>query len=116
MPGFAFYNRNITAPTKKSGNLLYERMVYSDIVAERNTLNKYLGDKLSIPASSLTKENVQEKLIEHKATAELAREFLDTLSDCEFARFSPAAGESLSMDKIYEKAVNLIGKLEDTLK
>lgn len=76
----------------------------------------YLGDKLSIPASSLTKENVQEKLIEHKATAELAREFLDTLSDCEFARFSPAAGESLSMDKIYEKAVNLIGKLEDTLK
>lgn len=46
MPGFAFYNRNITASTKKSGNLLYERMVYSDIVAERNTLNKYLGDKL----------------------------------------------------------------------
>lgn len=76
----------------------------------------YLSDKLSIPASVLTKDNVQEKLLEHLATPELAHEFLDTLSECEFARFSPGADQSLSMDKLYDRAVDLIGKLEDTLK
>lgn len=76
----------------------------------------YLSDKLSIPVSNLTKDNVQDELVAHNASPELAAEFLATLADCEFARFSPVADESLSMENIYAKAINLIGKLENTLK
>ena len=76
----------------------------------------YIADKLNMAAVQLTKDNVQEKLIEHGASAELINDFLQTLSDCEFARYSPIVDDSLSMENCYNRAADLIGKLEDTLK
>ena len=46
----------------------------------------------------------------------MIKEFLSCLSDCEFARFSPVVDDSLSMDNIYNRAADLIGKLDNTLK
>lgn len=76
----------------------------------------YIADKLTIPVSELTKDNVQEKLLSHNCAEELANEFLLCLSDCEFARFSPVVDDSLSMENIYNRAAELIGKLDNTLK
>lgn len=76
----------------------------------------YIADKLTIPVSELTKDNVQEKLISHNCNEELIREFLSCLSDCEFARFSPMVDDSLSMENIYDRAADLIGKLDNTLR
>lgn len=76
----------------------------------------YLSDKLSIPLANLTKENVQEEMLRHGASADLTEQFLKTLSDCEFARFSPAAGENLSMKAIYDEAIELIGRIDESLK
>lgn len=76
----------------------------------------YIADKLTIPVSELTKENVQEKLMSHACQQELVSEFLSCLSDCEFARYSPVVDESLSMENVYNRAVNLISKLDNTLK
>ncbi len=75
----------------------------------------YLGDKLSIAQSELTKDNVSEKLSARGVEDETIKEFLATLQDCEFARFSSVADESLSMNNIYNRASDLIGKLEDKL-
>lgn len=75
----------------------------------------YLGDKLSIEQSELTKDNVSEKLMAKGIDEETIKEFLNTLADCEFARFSSVTDESLSMKSIYERASDLIGKLEDKL-
>lgn len=76
----------------------------------------YIADKLTIPVSELTKDNVQEKLTSHNCDEELIKEFLSCLSDCEFARFSPVVDDSLSMDNIYNRAADLIGKLDNTLR
>lgn len=76
----------------------------------------YIADKLTIPVSELTKDNVQEKLTSHSCDEELIKEFLSCLSDCEFARFSPVVDDSLSMDNIYNRAADLIGKLDNTLR
>ncbi len=76
----------------------------------------YIADKLTIPVSELTKDNVQEKLNEHNCDENLIKEFLSCLSDCEFARFSPVVDDSLSMDNIYKRAADLIGKLDNTLR
>ena len=76
----------------------------------------YIADKLTIPVSELTKDNVQEKLILHGCDEKLITEFLACLSDCEFARFSPVVDESLSMDNIYSRAAELIGELDNTLR
>ena len=76
----------------------------------------YIADKLTIPVSELTKDNVQEKLNAHNCDENLIKEFLLCLSDCEFARFSPVVDESLSMENIYSRAAELIGKLDNTLR
>ncbi len=76
----------------------------------------YIADKLTIPVSELTKDNVQEKLVSHNCDEELIKEFLSCLSDCEFARFSPVVNDSLSMDNVYNRAADLIGKLDNTLR
>ena len=76
----------------------------------------YIADKLTIPVSELTKDNVEEKLISHGCDQKLIKEFLLCLSDCEFARFSPMVDESLSMENIYSRAAELIGELDNTLR
>ena len=76
----------------------------------------YIADKLTIPVSELTKDNVQEKLVSHNCDEVLIKEFLSCLSDCEFARFSPVVDDSLSMDNVYNRAADLIGKLDNTLR
>ena len=76
----------------------------------------YIADKLTIPISELTKDNVEEKLVSHSCDQKLIKEFLSCLSDCEFARFSPMVDESLSMENIYSRAAELIGELDNTLR
>ena len=76
----------------------------------------YIADKLTIPVSELTKDNVQEKLLSHNCDEDMIKEFLSCLSDCEFARFSPVVDDSLSMDNVYNRAADLIGKLDNTLR
>ena len=76
----------------------------------------YTADKLNILPANLTKDNVQEELIRHGASESLIQEFVQTLSDCEFARYSPVVDPSLSMENCYNRAANLIGQLENTLK
>ncbi len=76
----------------------------------------YTADKLNIPLSNLTKDNVQEELLRHGASQAIVDDFLSILSDCEFARYSPIVDESLSMENCYNKAATLIGQLENALK
>lgn len=75
----------------------------------------YTADKLNILPANLTKDNVQDELIRHGASQELIDQFLQTLSDCEFARYSPVVDQTLSMENCYDRAANLIGQLENTL-
>ncbi len=73
----------------------------------------YLSDKLAMPQSDLTKDNVKEKLSAKGVKEDIITEFLNTLQDCEFARFSSANDENLSMQAIYGRATKLIEALEN---
>lgn len=75
----------------------------------------YLSDKLSISQADLTKDNVREKLVAKGVDDSVVSEFLNTLQDCEFARFSSVSDESLSMKSIYDRATKIIESLEDKL-
>lgn len=76
----------------------------------------YTADKLNILPANLTKDNVQEELMRHGASQQLINDFLQTLSDCEFARYSPVVDQNLSVENCYNRAAQLIGELENTLK
>jgi len=70
----------------------------------------YMGDKLTIDIANLTKERVREELVSRDISEEQASSFLDLISECEMAQYSPEMG--VKMEEIYENALNIIGNLE----
>lgn len=74
----------------------------------------YLGDKLSIPVSELSKDNISEILAGRAVSEETTSRLTATLDKCEMARFSPSS--EVSEREVYEQAVEIISKIEDELK
>ena len=75
----------------------------------------YLGDKLNIDMSKLSKENVEEKLLAKNAKAETISKLKNLLNTCELALYSPV-GEGSEMKTNYDAAMNLMADLEDEVK
>lgn len=75
----------------------------------------YVSDKLSMPASELSRENIAEKLASRNASQSDIDTFLEALDECEFERYAPgdAAG---NMQKTYDKAVSAITNIEEGMK
>lgn len=76
---------------------------------------EYTSNKLNIPVSNLSKDNIAIELEARHIDQTIISDFISLLNICEFARFSPA-DSSESMDQIYQKAEMLIGHLEEELK
>lgn len=74
----------------------------------------YMSDKLNIPVANLTKENVREELGRRNIPAELVGRYIDLISECESAQYSPA--ESIPMQDAYKTAVDVISKFESYIK
>lgn len=108
-------NKMAVRRLKNAGKLLKENKkeeFYDEVL---RALWGYLSDKLSIPQSNLTKDNVEIELSKYGVEATLVSEFLDILNTCEFARYAPAQASD-AMDKLYELTVDAIGKMENTIK
>ena len=75
----------------------------------------YVGDKLNISIADLNKENITEKLLLKGADKSIVQKLVETMNDCEFARYAP--GDPMqAMDKIYESATEVINKMESSIK
>ncbi len=75
----------------------------------------YLSDKLSIPASNLSRENIAVNLKKYSIDKKLIQAFSDLLDECEYAQYAPQ-GSGSEKKEVYEKAVQMIVKLEQKLK
>jgi hypothetical protein len=75
----------------------------------------YLSDKLNIPVSTLTKDNVDANLTKYGAGEDLIGNFRNILDTAEFARFAPAQGSG-EMGELYNSTVQAIDKMENTIK
>ncbi|MDH8701695.1 hypothetical protein M2138_001044 [Dysgonomonadaceae bacterium PH5-43] len=75
----------------------------------------YLSDKLSIPVSNLTKDNVENELVKYGVDDNLIKNFMDILNLAEFARFAPSQVQG-TMDELYNQTVDTIDKMENTIK
>lgn len=75
----------------------------------------YAADKLGIPLSELSKDNVAEAMSRSQVPEELARNYVNVMSECEFARFAP--GEpAAKMEKMYAEASDTINRLDASIK
>jgi hypothetical protein len=83
--------------------------------ATHKSLLGYVSDKLRIPMSELSRDNVEQQLTVHGATPEQTATFVDILSTCEFARYAPS-DDARAMDDLYARATAIINDLEVSLK
>lgn len=75
----------------------------------------YISDKLEIPIADLSKEAAINKLKEKNVQEELINNLITTLDNCEFARFAPTS-TLLSLEDIYNRAIQIITSLEQQIK
>ena len=71
----------------------------------------YLSDKLSIPVSELTKENIEIELAKYGVSTEVLGQFREILDTCEFARYAPSKSSD-AMKQVYDDTVEAIGRME----
>lgn len=100
---------------KLAGKLLAENKKEAFYDEVLKALWGYISDKLNIPVSRLSKDNVEEKLKNHGVSEELIKDFLNALNECEFARFAPG-DENQAMDKVYSASVEVMSKMENSIK
>ena len=108
-------NKVATKRMKNAGKLLAEKKSEAFYDEVLKALWGYISDKLSMPVSQLSKDNIEEELLKHQVADELIKEFINNLNECEFARYAPG-NQDEKMDKIYSSAIDVISKMENSIK
>jgi hypothetical protein len=70
----------------------------------------YLSDKLNITAALLNQENIISKLRDTSVAEPVISSLVNTLNDCEMARYAPVQGKDES--NVFENAKNIIKDIE----
>jgi len=96
---------------KKAGQLLNAGQKEAFYVEISQVLWGYMSDKFHIPLSQLSMDTVEEKLKEKQVDEESVKEFLETLNQCEFARFAPGDSSQM-MNEMYQRARDFMIKIE----
>ena len=108
-------NKVATKRMKQAGKLLSENKVNEFYDEVLKALWGYISDKLNIPVSKLSRDNIEAELSGHGVSEDLIKEFIDALSECEFARYAPG-NQNEAMDKVYSASVDVISKMENCIK
>ncbi len=76
-----------------------------------NALWEYMSDKLSIPVSELSKDNINAELEQYGINEQLRKESMELIDKCEFAQYAPelASGD---MNAVLDEAAGIIDRLE----
>lgn len=84
---------------------------YDEIIS---SLWGYLGDKLSIPVSELSRENISGKLAMKDISDNNIQSLISLLDDVEFEKYAPSSASD--MNDIYEKTISMMNSLEEAFK
>lgn len=71
----------------------------------------YLSDKLGIPASQLTRDNIAQQLESYGASQELTTSLIDIIDECEMARYSPAKSNE-QIEELFRNATKAMNDME----
>ena len=75
----------------------------------------YVGDKLNMPQTELTRDNVSDKLAAAGVEQETVDKFVGALDECEYERFAPGDAKG-NMNKTFESAMTAIMEIEKAMK
>ena len=75
----------------------------------------YVGDKLNMPQTELTRDNVSDKLAAAGVGQETVDKFVGALDECEYERYAPGDAKG-NMNKTFESAMTAIMEIENAMK
>jgi len=75
----------------------------------------YISQKFNIPMSLLSMDTAREQLELRNVDEALTERFINTLHDCNYARYAPA-GKALNMQQLYDLGLKTITETEQVLK
>ena len=116
----------VAVKERKAAKLARKQLAKAEIFKSQNNkdgfyqeifiaLNNYIEHKLNIPVAELSKENIQLQLTKRNIKSETITKLLNTLSDCEVARYAPSA-LSNDITLVYTNTVDLITEIENGTK
>lgn len=74
----------------------------------------YLGDKLKMPTSELSRANIREEFEKRGINTEIADKVIEIVDDCEYYKYS-SAGAAKDMNEVYDMTADVIDLLEKSL-
>jgi hypothetical protein len=114
----AVKSRKAARKTKKTLRLATKELNNNNIDGYYDALLKalwgFMSDKLSIPASELSKDNLTQILNSKNIEEQLINEYLELITMCEFARYAPSSDEE-KMKKVHKNAFKLISQMVSKL-
>lgn len=108
-------NRIARKRLKKSKNLMQGKETGDFYEELADAVWGYISDKFHIPLSQLSMDTVREKLEQTNISSQIINQFIETLEECEYARFAPG-NKDARMEEIYYKAHEVIIQTEKQLK
>lgn len=111
---------------KKANKVAVKRLKIAHKLLKENRKNEfydeilktiwgYLSDKLSIPLSQLSKENIVTELKNKGVNEAMTSGIMELLNEGEYARYAPGNADA-TMDRIYSNAIEIISKMENSIK
>jgi len=77
-----------------------------------NAMWGYMSDKLSIPVSELSKDNINAELEQFGVNEQLRKEAIDLIDKCEFAQYAPELAQG-DLNAVLDEAAGVIDQLEN---
>ena len=112
-------NRKATKMAMKrlrlAGTFLRQNLYTAFYEELHKALLGFMSDKLNIPVAELSKERIAEILSEGGVPDSLIDSFVGLVDACEFARYSPSAGNE-AMTAHYEAALDVISSIDSNMK
>lgn len=76
----------------------------------------YMSYKLNIDRAELNRDNISDILQKKNTSDDLIKEFIGILDTCEYARYAPGSGSDQEMGKVYTNSIDVITKLDKSIK
>lgn len=80
-----------------------------------NALHKYIGDKFGLSIVDLSKNRITEMLLSKNVKEETAKNVIETLNTCEYAKYAPSAVTG-DLKQVYQDTIELISQIEEQIK
>ena len=108
-------NKVATRRLHKAARLMHDGKAGEFYDEALRALWGYVSDRLNIPASQLSQDNISERLQERSVGEATIGQFLAAIDECEFERYAPGDPKG-NMNKVYEKSMTAIESIESSIK